>query len=113
MGQRSIADRAARELAQAHVARREGNEGRARVCARRAAGWAASAHLKRQTGTEPPRSALSILKWLGQDEGVGEDIRKAAMRLTAHVTPSHELPFDEDPLADAQRILDAFNELER
>jgi HEPN domain-containing protein len=106
--QKSVAGRAARQLALAHEARRDGNEGRARVCARRAAGWAIGAYFASLTGAEPPVSALSLLHWLQQQVDIGEEIRNAAMRLTAHVTPAHELPFDEDPLVDAQCIVDAF-----
>ncbi len=104
----SIEARSKRELARAHRLRREGSEGRARVCARRAAGWAASSYYERKTGTEAPRSALSILTWLRDDESTADEFRAIAMRLTTHVTPSHELPFEEDPLEDAQRILDEF-----
>jgi hypothetical protein len=106
----SIEARAKRELARAHRARRDGKEGRARVCARRAAGWAASRYFEHKTGSEAPRSALSILNWLRNDESTADEFRAIAMRLTAHVTPSHELPFDEDPLEDAQRIIEAFLE---
>ncbi len=113
VNQRSIAERAARELARAHEARRQGNEGRARVCARRAAGWVISAHYARQTGAEPPRSALSLLHWLQKQDDVGQEIRNAATRLTVHVTPSFELPFEEDPLIDAQCIVDAFVGIDR
>lgn len=105
---RSIAEQAARELTRAQAARFQGQEGRARVCARRAAGWAASAYFRRVTGTAAPRSALSLLKWLQQAGTVDEEIRNAAMRLTEHVTPSFEQPFKEDPLEDARRIVDAF-----
>ena len=106
----SIKGRAMRELARAHRARRDGNEGRARVCARRAAGWAASSYYEHRTGAEAPRSALAILTWLRNDENTADEIRVVAMRLTAHVTPSHELPFEEDPLEDAQRMIDEFIE---
>lgn len=104
----SIETRVERELAQARQARREGNEGKARVCARRAAGWATSGYYERRTGKKAPSSALALLKWLQLDEDVAEEVRSGARRLTAHVTPSHELPFDEDPLKDAQRIVDEF-----
>jgi hypothetical protein len=104
----SIKARVERELAHARQARREGNEGKARVCARRAAGWAASAYYERCTGRKAPESALALLKWLQLDGGVAEELRNGARRLTAHVTPSHELPFEEDPLEDAQRIVDEF-----
>ena len=110
--QTQISGRVAREISHAHEARRHGREGRARVCARRAAGWAARAYYERQTGTNPPRSALTLLRWLQKDDGIGEQVRGAAQRLTTHVTPSHELPFDEDPLVDAQLIIEALAGIE-
>ena len=103
-----VAEEAARELNRAREARLRGQEGRARVCARRAAGWAASAHYRHTTGSMPPHSALSLLKRLQQDGTIEVEIRNAAMRLTQRVTPTFEHPFPEDPLDDAQRIIDAF-----
>jgi len=110
--QSQISGRAAREISQAHEARSQGREGRARVCARRAAGWAACAYYERQTGARPPHSALTLLRWLQKDTGIGEQVRGAAVRLTTHVTRSHELPFDEDPLVDAQLIIEALAGIE-
>lgn len=103
-----IEARPQRELERARQARLDGREGRARVCARRAAGWAASIYYERRTGLRAPRSALSILKWLQGDESIADEICSAAMRLTTHVSASHEFPFDCDPLEDAQRIVDEF-----
>jgi len=40
-------------------------------------------------------------------EDVPEDLRLAAARLTTRVTPTHELPHAEDPLEDAQAIVQA------
>ncbi len=111
--QKSVAERAARELARAHEARRDGNKGRARVCARRAAGWAIGAYFASRTGAAPASNVLSLLHWLQQQTNIDEEIRNAAKRLTVHVTPSHELPFDEDPLVDAQCIVDAFAAIDR
>ena len=110
--QLQITGRVAREISHAHEARQQGKEGRARVCARRAAGWAARAYYERQTGTSPPHSALTLLRWLQKDTGIAAQVRGAAERLTTHVTPSLELPFDEDPLVDAQLIVDALAGIE-
>ncbi|MGD8812892.1 MAG: hypothetical protein PVI78_00295 [Anaerolineales bacterium] len=94
------------EMAFARRARADGNEGRARVCARRAAGWALSVYYERRTGTKASSSALSLLHWLQNEEALSEEIRKAAQRLTTRVTANFKLPFEDDPLADAQRIID-------
>jgi HEPN domain-containing protein len=106
---RSIVERARRELSLAHEARRNENEGRARVHARRAAGWAARIHYRRVTGAEAPRSALALLHWLQSECDIQQEVREAAMRLTVHVTPAHELPFDADPLLDATHIVETLS----
>lgn len=87
------------ELSYARAARAQGKEGRARVCARRAAGWAIAARYPEL----PQRSALSLLRWL-QDHGPAE-LQGAAGRLLAGVDEQHRLPHSEDPLEDAQRIV--------
>ena len=89
------------ELAYARAARKQGKEGRARVCARRAAGWAIAAHYP----NSQPRGALSQLRWLESNAEVSEDLRSAAGRLTEQVTERHELPHPEDPIQDAEFIV--------
>jgi len=90
------------ELAYARAAREHGNEGRARVSARRAAGWAVDAFLSRSA--EPPyRGAFDLLGWLERN-GPAE-LRPPAARLRQQVTKDHRLPHDEDPLEDAELIV--------
>lgn len=87
------------ELSYARAARKHGKEGRARVCARRAAGWAVAARYPEL----PQRSALSLLRWLEASGPV--ELRAAAGRLLARVDSEHRPPHDEDPLLDAQSIV--------
>jgi hypothetical protein len=87
-------------MAYARAAREHGKEGRARVCARRAAGWAVATSFPEV----PRKGAFSLLRWL-ESEGP-EELRAAAGRLTERVTPDHELPHDGDPLQDAALIVD-------
>lgn len=94
-----------RELAQAQRARATGNEGRARVCARRAAGWAIRAWHQRRGDAQWRGDALTQLKRLQADESAPEHIRAAAARLTATVDFEHALPFEEDAVEDARRIV--------
>jgi hypothetical protein len=89
------------ELAYARAARKQGKEGRARVCARRAAGWAIAAHYANNRS----RGALSQLRWLEGNAEVSEALRSAAGRLTEQVTEDHDLPHSEDPLQDAEFIV--------
>ena len=90
------------ELGYARAAREHGKEGRARVSARRAAGWAVAAFLADQ-GSPPYRSAIDLLGWLEQD-GPAE-LRQPAARLRQQVTTDHRLPHAEDPLDDAELIV--------
>ena len=93
------------ELRAAAEARRTGNEAKARVRARRAAGWAAEEFL-RGVGHEPRRGAVECLRQLAQRAEVPLDVRQAASRLTVHVTPEHVLPHSQDPLEDARRVIE-------
>lgn len=57
-------ERVDRELAAAEAARSRGNEGMARVCARRAAGWAAQAYLAQQGVDLQTSSAMKHIRFL-------------------------------------------------
>jgi hypothetical protein len=95
------------ELSNAQASRMKANEGRARVCARRAAGLAVSIYFEQETTEQPPQSAYRLLQWFSLREEVPEDLRLAAKRLTVRVTPAYELPHKEDPIDDARKIISA------
>ena len=95
-----------RELEDADRARIDGNEGRARVCARRAAGWAVSITRSLAEESEIESNAYDMLQWLAQQSDTPDAVRSAATRLTTHVSHNHTLPFPEDPLEDARMICD-------
>lgn len=99
------AEKIEQELTQARRAREAGNEGQARVCARRAAGLAIKAWYQRRDGPGWGGDALTQLKRLQGDESVPEHIRQAAMRLTTKVDFEHKLPFEEDAVEDARGII--------
>ncbi len=103
----SLRERVEIELTRAREARGAGKEGRARVCARRAAGWAAAPLFEARTGHQAPPSALELLRWLAKQRDLPEEIRAAARRLTQRVTPSYRLPHPEDPLQDARMLVTA------
>ena len=107
MDKARVAFMVASELAMARAARQKGNEGMARVCARRAAGWAAAWHLARRTGRPFGVNAYDTLLLLARWQGAPPDLRAAARRLTTRITLDHRLPFDEDPLQDAEAIVRA------
>ena len=96
------------ELEQAARFHAEGRLGRARVCARRAAGWAIGPIYRRSTGDTPPLNAMTLLRWFHADPAASPELRHAAERLTVRVTEQHVLPHPEDPLADARRIIEVY-----
>ncbi len=94
-----------KELAVAREAVKAGNDGKARVCVRRAAGqaitWYLSKHSKSTWGTD----ALTQLKQLKDDPSFSQVCRDAAMRLTTKVSDQFSYQFTTDPLDDAQIII--------
>jgi len=92
------------ELAAAEAARAAGNEGRARVCARRAAGLAARDFWERRQGGRRGDSAYDLLRQLAELPGLDPELRQAARHLTLRVSEAFRLPDDVDLIADA-RIL--------
>ncbi len=101
------------EMELAVAARAAGNEGRARVCARRAAGLAArdflSLHQVKpyntvQTGI-PPNSAYEALKALAAFPGLAPDLKIAALNLTMRVNPEFMLPNGIDLIDQAYRLI--------
>jgi hypothetical protein len=73
------------ELLDAYKARENGNEGRARVCARRAAGWAIQTHLEVNGVNLNTPSALDHIKYLANQEGLDIEIREVLNFLTLKV----------------------------
>lgn len=98
------------ELNLASKARVQGNEGRVRVCARRAAGWAVAAYRQRELGVAPVANAYRQLHWLQTLDEIPQEIREAAFRLTARVSLDHTLPHQEDPLEDARMLIQAMSD---
>ncbi len=99
------------ELRQASHWRTEGNEGRARVCARRAAGWAVGNYRRRSSHTDVDDDAYKQLIWLRDQTDEDRQLREAADRLCTKVREDFELPHDEDPLDDARVIIDGLRDL--
>lgn len=93
------------ERQQAAQARLAGNEGRARVHARRAAGWAIGVSARRRGQDPGTPNAYRLLEWFANDPAVPDALREAAKRLTVHITPDHVLPHEDDLLRDADRII--------
>src|SRR5215217_512188 len=90
------------ELERAASARVRGNEGQARVCARRAAGIAIRKYLT-QRGT-PPRStsAYDLLNLIKEYPALSTDLKLIADHLTVRVTEEFKLPVNVDLVAEAR-----------
>ena len=95
-----------KEFQHAEQARVKGNEGQARVCARRAAGIAVRDYLTRK-GT-PPRSASAydLLNLIKNDPLLPPDLKLVADHLTLRVTEEFKLPVDIDLVAEARKLCD-------
>ncbi len=91
----------AEELARGEAARKAGLEGRARVCARRAAGAAIREYLSLRGLEIPGPSAFDLLAYLQGLEDVSPEIQHAAGRLLERVDESFALPAGVDLLAEA------------
>lgn len=90
------------ELRQADTARAAGNEGKARVCARRAAGIIIGEFFQRRGGLQPGPSAYDRLKFLRQQPEISREIREVTGHFLIRITPEHELPVDADLIAEAR-----------
>ncbi len=92
------------ELERARRARESGNEGQARVCARRAAGLAIRAYYAHRGSPLSTSSAYDLLRLLAKDEQVTAETRARALRLTLRVTPEFKLPIEADLIQDAEEL---------
>ncbi len=82
-----------------------GNEGKARVCARRAVGLADEVWLKNRSDRPFRGDALAHLRRIEQDLSLPLSIRAAAERLSTAVTQKNFAPFSTDPIGDARIII--------
>lgn len=101
-----------RELALAETALREANDGKARVCARRAVALAAAASLERFPRPGGRGDAMHHLRQIQQEDSFPLPIRQAAERLNTKITQRDRAPFTSDPIADAKLIIAYLNSTE-
>ena len=93
------------ELRQSADALAAGNDGKARVCARRASGTALRSWF-REGRITAPADAQSLLKLASTEPRLPFELRQAAERLSTSVTDREILPFSDDPVGDARLIVD-------
>lgn len=94
------------ELAKAEQARSKGNEGQARVCARRAAGLAAREYLLQQGIRPSSASAMDVLNRLKEDTLLSPSLKLILDHLTLRVTEEFKLPVDADLIAETKSLCD-------
>jgi len=90
------------ELQHAESARASGNEGKARVCARRAAGAVVAEYLRRQGIKLERASTYTHLKYLIDLQDISPDLRKTAEHFLLQVTPERSLPIHADLIGEAR-----------
>jgi hypothetical protein len=94
-----------RELATAEEAWRDGNQGKARVCGRRAVALADDAWLARHSPASWNGDAMAHLRRIQLELSFPLPVRQAAERLTTSVPRRDSLPFTIDPIGDARVII--------
>ena len=92
------------EFDRAEQARAKGNEGQARVCARRAAGIAIREYFARNGTRIPSASAVDLLNVLKEDPRLPAGLETIAEHLTMRVTEEFKLPVDADLIAEAREL---------
>ncbi len=100
----------AHELELAYQARRQGNEGRARVCARRMAGILLTEFFRRKGIELPSMNALGYIRYSVTSPWISEDLRETLRHFTLKVDEKFTLPPHIDLIAEAEwlktRLLD-------
>lgn len=92
------------EFDKAEEARARGNEGQARVCARRAAGIAIREYLRRQGIRPPSVSAYDLLNQIKQDSELPPALQEIVGHLTLRVNEEFKLPVEADLIAESRRF---------
>lgn len=95
-----------KEIENAEAARASGNKGKARVCARRAAGAIAREYFARQKSPSPQESAYYNLQRLHSQMDVPVHIRQIAAHFLERITEQHELPSEADLIVEARQLAD-------
>jgi len=94
------------EFDRAENARARGNEGQARVCARRAGGIAAREYFTRRGEKVRTPSAYDLLKMLAEEQSLSGELRQSAHYLTLRVNEEFKVPVNVDLIAEARKLCD-------
>jgi hypothetical protein len=96
------------EIRTGQEAKKIGNTGKARVCARRGCGIAIEYWLQHHPEKKWGESAISMLTQLQKDQTIPSKICEAAERLTKKVDQNFETGVEEDPIKDGEMIIEYF-----
>lgn len=102
MKQTDWSKRFEREMAMAEQARSQGNEGKARVCARRAAGIVAGEYMQRQGVSTPNATAYDRVRLLANWPNIPAGVSEVVEHMTLRVDSDYSLPEEVDLVADAR-----------
>jgi len=105
-------DKVRSELETAEAARKLGNEGMARVCARRAAGWAASAFLEGRGIEVSAKSSFQHMLILKDSDLIGAEVRGRLEKLTSSLKNDDPqgvsyLPANVDLIEEARKLAES------
>jgi hypothetical protein len=106
MFQSDVKERITAELTRGEQARKEGFEGRARVCARRAAGAAIGEYLRQVDAPQGMVSAYDLIFYFQTLPEISLELRSVAAHLTARVDDQFSLPDEIDLLAETRWLVD-------
>ena len=90
------------EIEKAKSARANGNEGMARVCARRAAGVVVGEYLVRQGTLPPSESAYDSIKYFNELPDLPPGVREVSGHFLVRINVDHRLPSEIDLISDAE-----------
>lgn len=88
------------EIDHALTARKNGLEGRARVCSRRAAGYAIRAFLEERGDDTPDINALALIRQLDTLSGLQPRVKVVTEHLLMHVDVESKLPVEADLITE-------------
>jgi len=92
------------ELANAETSRAGGLEGRARVCARRAAGIAIQEYFQQRQLETSKKNSYELIEALTLMPDIPEDLRQMAALLCKRVNEDYDLPVQADLIVEARKL---------
>ena len=100
-----------RELAMARESRQAGQEGKARVCARRAAGFALKELLEEASGQQVSRNLYYLLQQAPSVLDLPDHAVRSIQHLTMRVDTDNQLPDGVDLIREAESAIRFFSKL--